>query len=165
MHFTASTASFIFGFIFGFKFDADGNLVEFPGRVILLDYQIARDPDVVALEKYYRPKVDAITKVKIGTAKVYLDGMNCRYVECNMGNMISKALIMSSRGIKQQKTNASIALFASGDIRASIKVGKITKYDVGMALPFPNPLGEKYKFPSIVNRAVYLSIVLFFDEF
>lgn len=117
-----------------------------------MDYQIPQDPEVLALENIYRPKVDEITKMKIGATNVYLDGTNCRFLECNFGNMVSQALILSAKRIEQQQqqqqiesmTNTSIALFASGDIRASIKTGNITKFDLEMALPYPNQLGKEY---------------------
>lgn len=113
-----------------------------------MDYRIPQDPEVLALENIYRPKVDEITKMKIGATNVYLDGMNCRCLECNFGDMVSQALIMSAKRIEAQQqvesmANTSLALFASGDIRASIKMGNITKFDLEMALPYPNQLGKK----------------------
>lgn len=88
-----------------------------------------------------------ITKMTIGIANVYLNGTNCRFIECNVGNMISDALFTSARGSDQQgiqnMTNTLIALFASGDIRASIEMGKITKFDLDTMLPYQNQLGKE----------------------
>lgn len=116
---------------------------------------------MLTLENIYRPKVDEITKMKIGATNVYLDGTNCRFLECNFGNMISHALIMSARRTEQQqvesKANSSIALFASGDIRASIKAGNITKFDLEMALPYPNQLGKENDWNSFEDRTVSAS--------
>lgn len=85
-----------------------------------MDYRIPRDPEVLALEDIYRPKVEEITKKVIGISKVYLDGV-CRFSECNMGNMITEAFIGTR--MVQNMTDASIAFMAGGDIRASIKMG------------------------------------------
>lgn len=104
---------------------------------------------MLALENIYRPKVEAIRKMIIGTTTVYLDGTNCRFFECNFGNMVSQALVTSAKQIEQQQrieSMASIALFASGDIRASIKSGNISEFDLEMALPYHNELGEKHDF-------------------
>lgn len=118
---------------------------------------------MLALVNIYRPKVDEITKMKIGATNVYLDGTNCRFLECNFGDMISQALILSARRTEQQQiesmANTSIALFASGDIRASIKPGNITKFDLEMALPYPNQLGRKNIFLKIKNVTILILIV------
>lgn len=108
-----------------------------------MDYQIPQDPEVLALENIYRPKVDEITKMRIGATDVHLDGTNCRFLECNFGDMVAQALIMSARRNGEQQRNEYIALFASGDISASIKSGSITKFDLEMALPYPNQLGKE----------------------
>lgn len=112
---------------------------------MLLDHQIPRDPEMLALEDTYRPKVEAITKKVIGKTRVYLDGSNCRFYECNIGNLVSDALVSArvEQQTTQYMTDASIALILSGDIRASIKMGEMTISDLETALPYQNPLGEE----------------------
>lgn len=77
-----------------------------------------------------------------------MDGSKCRFFECNIGNMVTSA-IMSAR-VEQQTgqyaTDASIAFMLGGDIRASIKMGNITKFDLEMAFPYKNPLSKKHVF-------------------
>lgn len=102
-----------------------------------MDYRIQPDPEVSALEKIYRPKVDELTKTVVGYTKVYLEG-KCRFSECNMGNMITTAFLSARK--QQRLTDASVALMASGDIRSSIKKGNITKFALETALPYHNQL-------------------------
>ncbi|XP_055295862.1 protein 5NUC-like [Sitodiplosis mosellana] len=124
------------------NFDADGNLLHWSGQPILLDDSIPRDPEVAALEDVYRPQVNEITEKVIGITKVRLDGSKCRTNECNIGNFISDAFVNTR--IRQYNgtdlTDAPIAIMASGDIRASGKIGKITRFDLETIIPFENQL-------------------------
>lgn len=103
---------------------------------------IPRDPEVVALEDIYRPKVDDNMQKVIGRTKVQLDASNCRLVECNIGNLISDAFFRTR--VNQYDgpylTDTPIAFVASGDIRASTKIGEITRFDLETVLPFENQL-------------------------
>lgn len=77
-----------------------------------------------------------------GVTRVLLDGSNCRFAECNVGNMIADAFIKTRLLQFNGKfmTDATVAFIASGDIRASIKIGKITRNDLETVLPFHNQL-------------------------
>lgn len=71
-----------------------------------------------------------------------LDGTKCRFNECNIGNLVSDAFVNTR--IKQYSgtdlTDAPIAIIAGGDIRASGKIGKLTRFDLETILPFENQL-------------------------
>ncbi len=86
--------------------------------------------------------MNEITERVIGITKVHLDGSNCRFNECNIGNLITDAFV-HTRIIKYSgpgMTDASVGLIGSGDIRSSIKKGKIRFFDLGSVLPFENQL-------------------------
>lgn len=124
------------------QFDENGRLIHYSGHPILLNHQIKQDPEVVELESYYRPKVEEIMGEFFGSTNVLLDGSQCRFVECNIGNMVTDALI-KTRAHQYQSPfmiDASIAFIASGDIRASIKIGKITRFELETILPFENQI-------------------------
>lgn len=93
------------------------------------------------LEKY-RPAVAELTQTKIGFAKTLLDGLSCRYAECNLGNMIADAHIYTR--VKQYDgmywTDAAIAFLQGGGVRASAPAGTISKFDLKTILPFNNTL-------------------------
>ncbi|XP_031619289.1 protein 5NUC-like [Contarinia nasturtii] len=124
------------------KFDDGGNVMSWSGQPILLDSTIPQDPEVVELENVYRPQVEEILEKVIGVTKVRLDGWSCRITECNVGNLITDAVVNTRirQHIGADLTDAPIALVASGDIRASAKIGNLTQFDLGTILPYENRL-------------------------
>ncbi|KAH8400484.1 hypothetical protein KR222_001500, partial [Zaprionus bogoriensis] len=130
------------------KFDKDGNLINFDGFPILLNATVAQDKELLNLLEVYRENVTALERSVIGYTKVYLEGHKtvCRSVECNLGNLITDAMIFS-RVLEDQGgdywTDAAIALHQGGGIRSSIEKksdGMITQSDLLTVLPFANDL-------------------------
>ncbi|XP_043070522.1 protein 5NUC isoform X2 [Drosophila grimshawi] len=130
------------------KFDKDGNLIEFNGSPILLDAAVPQDEEILRLLDQYRVNVTALEESIVGHSKVYLEGRKiaCRSVECNMGNLITDAMIFS-RVLEDLGgdywTDAAIALHQGGGIRSSIERksdGIITQSDLLTVLPFENDL-------------------------
>ncbi|EDV36772.1 uncharacterized protein Dana_GF13125, isoform B [Drosophila ananassae] len=129
------------------QFDAAGNLIEFDGAPILLNASVAQDQELLNLLEEYRPGVEELEKTVYGYTKVFLEGGNiCRMRECNLGNLITDAMIFSR--VLENKggefwTDASIALMQGGGIRASIEKeseGAITGSALLTVLPFDNDL-------------------------
>lgn len=50
-----------------------GNLLSYDGTPILLDGEVARDPDVLSILEKYRPGIIALQQTVIGESKVSLD--------------------------------------------------------------------------------------------
>ncbi|KAH8297417.1 hypothetical protein KR044_011478, partial [Drosophila immigrans] len=150
------------------KFDKDGNLLEFNGSPILLDSSVAQDKELLTLLEVYRENVTALEKSVVGHSKVHLEGQKviCRSIECNLGNLITDAMIFS-RVMEDQGgdywTDAAIAVHQGGGgshrisisltavfsislflgIRSSIEKksdGMITQSDLLTVLPFENDL-------------------------
>lgn len=107
-----------------------------------MNASIERDPEVLELLETYRPGVDALTKEILGSTKVFLDGTSCREFECNLGNLITDAIVYVNAIHHTGKywTDAGIALMQGGGIRASSETGNITKFDLTTMLPFDNAL-------------------------
>lgn len=103
---------------------------------------IERDPEALALLDKYRPAVYELTTKELGYAKVHLDGDSCRQTECNLGNMISDALIYTrvNQYHGEHWTDAAVCFVQGGGIRASKPFGKITKFDLKTILPFNNSM-------------------------
>ncbi|KAH8279204.1 hypothetical protein KR026_003793 [Drosophila bipectinata] len=129
------------------QFDAAGNLIEFDGAPILLNASVAQDQELLNLLEEYRPGVEELEKTVYGYTKVFLEGGNiCRMRECNLGNLITDAMIFSR--VLENKggeywTDAAIALMQGGGIRASIEKGSngtITGSSLLTVLPFDNDL-------------------------
>lgn len=123
------------------QFDKNGNLLDWSGSPILLDYKIPRDPEILELLAKYRPTVEALTKEVYGYSKVDLE-RNCTNFECNLGNLISDSWIYSR--VQQYNgpgwTDASIAFVNAGAIRSAATIGELSKFALSTVLPFNNTL-------------------------
>lgn len=125
-----------------FQFDASGNLLTWSGQPILVNGSIERDPEVLTLLDEFRPGIENLTKTTLGVSKVFLSGTNCREAECNLGNLITDAMVYTNAIAYKGEywTDAGIALMQGGGIRASITVGNITAFDLTTSFPFDNRL-------------------------
>ncbi|XP_060521912.1 protein 5NUC-like [Cylas formicarius] len=131
-------------------FDDKGDLISFAGQPILLESSIPQDEDVLALLDVYRPKIDALNEEEVGVSKVILDGSDavCRRGECNLGNLITDALVSYVVTVSpEQWTAAPLGLYNGGGIRNTIDVtssnGKITRGDLLGVLPYGNQVVQK----------------------
>lgn len=123
------------------KFNNEGKLLQWEGSPILLDSKIPKELDVLKVLDKYRAGVEALGKTVIGKSMVLLNGHTCRFQECNMGNLITDAMLYQyARNYSRQDgfwTDASIAIIQSGGIRASIDNGtNITQLHLNTVLPF-----------------------------
>ncbi|SPP75342.1 protein 5NUC [Drosophila guanche] len=130
------------------QFDAEGNLIEFDGSPILLNASVSQEQDLLDLLEVYRPSVIQLEKSVVGHTKVHLEGRKevCRDRECNLGNMLTDAMVFSR--VREEQggdywTDAAIALMVGGGIRSSIEKrsdGSITDSDILAVLPWGNNL-------------------------
>lgn len=74
--------------------------------------------------------------------QVFLNGTTCRTVECNLGNLITDAMVYSYaiNYDGEYWTDAGIAFMQGGGIRASGSIGNISLYDLTTILPYNNTL-------------------------
>ncbi|XP_025073201.1 apyrase-like isoform X2 [Pogonomyrmex barbatus] len=121
-------------------FDDKGEVVDWDGNPILLDQSIEEDPDILEALKPWKKEVDATALKKIGSTRVLLE-RNCRYEECNMGNLITDAMVDAFVDNAENKTHwtyAAVACSNAGGIRTSIEESEITYGDLMMVQPFEN---------------------------
>lgn len=115
------------------EFDAVGLLTSWGGDVILLSRFITPDAEMQALVEELAVPVEELRNTTINaTAEDLLTGDRrvCRVEECELGNLITDAMIA--------ETGAQIALMNGGGIRADIEAGDITVGEVLTVLPFGN---------------------------
>lgn len=106
------------------KFDSKGNLKDFSGAPILLGPKMPQEQDMLDLLEKYRPKVEELERTIYGKTNVLLEGGGiCRNRECNLGNLISDAMVFTrvSENEGNHWTDAPIGLIQGGGIRASIE--------------------------------------------
>ncbi|XP_015595634.1 apyrase [Cephus cinctus] len=123
-------------------FDGAGEVSDWEGNPILLDSSIEQDPDVLAALVPWQVEVDALGDAKIGDLKVYLYN-NCRYGECNVGNLITDAMVDAYVDAAENSTYwtyAAISCTNVGGVRSSVLEtnGVITYADAVTVQPFEN---------------------------
>lgn len=131
---------------FSVTFDSNGEVTHIEGNPILVDSTIEQAEDILEELEQFRPGVDNISSTVVGKSRVLLDGdsKTCRRAECNLGNLITDAIIdynAQEYTLKGAWTDAAIAVQNSGSIRASITRelnDMITMGDVLGVLPFGN---------------------------
>ncbi len=116
-------------------FDGEGVPVEWSGDPILLDARVRKDPDTMELLRPLRAELEAFSGEVVGESTVLLVGteQSCRAEECNLGNLITDALLEETA-----PQGVEIALQNGGGIRSSINAGPITVGHVLEVLPFGN---------------------------
>ncbi|EDW01383.1 GH21407 [Drosophila grimshawi] len=130
------------------EFDNGGRLLTFDGAPILLDRTVKHDSQVKAFLDSKRQAIEELEGQVVGVSKAYLDGdgSHCRTGECNLGNLITDAIVYARvtenlGGIYW--TDASIALYNGGGIRATVDSGvegTITSADIITVLPYKNEM-------------------------
>ncbi|HWK64860.1 MAG TPA: 5'-nucleotidase C-terminal domain-containing protein [Rhizobiaceae bacterium] len=118
-------------------FDDNGVVKEAKGDPILLDKSIKPDEAVLARVKELGAPIEELKKKEVSEATRPIDGSreSCRAKECEMGNLITDAIIDRVKG-----QGVTIAIQNGGGIRASIDQGIVTMGDVLTVLPFQNTL-------------------------
>ncbi|XP_018422637.1 PREDICTED: 5'-nucleotidase isoform X2 [Nanorana parkeri] len=119
--------AYAFGKYLGYlnvTFDAQGNVLHSWGNPILLNSSIPEDPAVLAEVNKWKEQLLEYSAQEIGKTLVFLNGssLECRFRECNMGNLICDAMI--SNNIRHPDeinwNHVSLCLMNGGGVRASI---------------------------------------------
>ncbi|XP_057321773.1 snake venom 5'-nucleotidase-like [Microplitis mediator] len=123
-------------------FDNDGEITHIEGNPILVDSSVPQDPEVLKeLDNYGYPYFN---NTEAGVTNVFLDGRDfvCRKSECNLGNLITDAMVehhkLQYTG-SDGWTDAAIAVLEAGTIRSSIEtpIGhKIVQGEIDLVLSF-----------------------------
>lgn len=116
-------------------FDDDGVVTSAVGEPVIVDGQISEDTALKERIAELAQPLEDIRQKKVAEAAAPIDGdrANCRAQECQMGNLVSEALLAR---VKDQ--GVSIAVYNGGGLRASIDGGEITMGEVLTVLPFQN---------------------------
>lgn len=118
-------------------FDDAGDVISATGDPHLLDSSVKPDETFSAKLKGLAEPLNAEKNIVVATSAASIDGdrKNCRAIECEMGNLVTDAMLERTKG-----QGITIAIQNGGGLRASIDAGEITKGEVLTVLPFQNTL-------------------------
>jgi 5'-nucleotidase len=113
--------------------DANGVVTTASGDTIFLSRYIARDPEIQKIIDELRVPIGELTKQAIGDTSVFLVGDRkvCRVQECNLGDLITDAMLAYAKDF-----GAQIAITNGGGIRSNIPA-EATKVPDTLALSTP----------------------------
>lgn len=117
--------------------DDDGTLIYAGGDTIEINAEVTPDPEIAAWVAEMAAPIEATRNLVVSesTAPIEGDRTVCRAMECEMGNLVTDAMISRVAG-----QGITIAIQNGGGLRASIDAGTITLGEVLMVLPFQNTL-------------------------
>ncbi len=107
-----------------------GKVIRASGRLEPIFPTGKENKDVSTIVAKYQEKVDAVMNETVGEAKIDLDGVNVRWQETNLGNLITDVM--------RNAAGADVAIINGGTIRTSIKMGQVKVSDVYAVVPFDN---------------------------
>ena len=141
-------------------FDDDGNVTMAEGDLTLLDASVEEDQATVDRVAELAQPLDEIRNEVVAEASEPIDGdrANCRYKECQIGNLVAEAMLdrVKDQGIQ-------IALANGGGLRASIDAGEITKGEVLTVLPFQNTLSTFQVTGATIKEALENAVAQYDD--
>ncbi|PSJ60867.1 5'-nucleotidase C-terminal domain-containing protein [Pseudaminobacter soli (ex Li et al. 2025)] len=116
-------------------FDDNGVVKEASGDPIYLDAKIKPDEGVLKRIEELGAPIEELKSKEVGETTTPIDGSreNCRARECEMGNLVSDAVLERVKG-----QGVSIVITNGGGLRASIDQGPVTMGEVLTVLPFQN---------------------------
>jgi 5'-nucleotidase len=118
-------------------FADDGSLIHAGGNTILLDASVTPDPAIEARVAELAGPIEELKTRVIGESAAAIDGSRetCRQGECQMGNLVTDAMLDRVRD-----QGVTIAITNGGGLRSSIDAGPVTMGEALSVLPFQNTL-------------------------
>ena len=118
-------------------FDDDGQLTRASGAPILMDANVAEEPEIVARIASAAQPLEEIRNRVVAEAARAIGGErdDCRSGECQMGTLVAEAMLERVRA-----QGIDVAIQNGGGLRASIDAGPVTMGEVLTVLPFQNTL-------------------------
>ncbi|WP_417599642.1 bifunctional metallophosphatase/5'-nucleotidase [Pararhodobacter oceanensis] len=119
------------------ELDDDGKLMFASGDTIEINAEVQPDPEIAEWVASMAEPIEATRSLVVSESAGPIEGDRsvCRQVECEMGNLVTDAMLSRVAG-----QGITIAIQNGGGLRASIDEGTITLGEVLSVLPFQNTL-------------------------
>uniref|UniRef100_A0A0C9RXV0 apyrase n=2 Tax=Fopius arisanus TaxID=64838 RepID=A0A0C9RXV0_9HYME len=149
-------------------FNEAGEIEDWDGNPILLDAGIPEDPDMLKALAPWKIAVDKLSNKVVGESRVELRHF-CRIGECNIGNLITDAMIdgfVEKAENKSFWSYAAIAVMNGGGVRAGISSasGVITYGDVVVAQPFENMWDAVEMLGKDIRETLEVSVAIGYND-
>ncbi|KAM7350084.1 apyrase isoform 3-T3 [Cochliomyia hominivorax] len=125
-------------------FDDEGNVVDFEGAPIYMDNSVPEDPFVVEALKPWRQEINTVGNRVVGRSAVYLQQKECSTGECNLGNLVTDAMLYAF--LEEQNydspnwSNITIAFTAQSHFRVPLEAGNLTYKHLITMCPWENDI-------------------------
>ncbi len=109
----------------------DGRIINYSGRLIVVDDKIKEDPKIATIIEPYKAKLAATFNNVIGSAEIDLEGDRSKLAsgaDMNLGKIIAYLIAKAGK--------ADASFLNAGSVRGGILTGPITLGDIYTALPF-----------------------------
>jgi 2',3'-cyclic-nucleotide 2'-phosphodiesterase (5'-nucleotidase family) len=120
-------------------YDAEGKILAYHGAPIHITNTTEQDADLQSQIEAWAEPFRNFTEEQVGSSNVELVQNTCMEQECELGDLISEALLQYRLA---SDSDAAFAIVNAGGIRAAINVGPITRGEVLTAFPFGNSVVE-----------------------
>lgn len=126
-------------------FDDDGEVESYDGNPVLLDSSFSKDPIVLAEMQSWNEKVQNVASSVVGLSLVELVGDYpvCGTRECNLGNMLTDAMVFTyfdTSGDPSGWSPVTLAIHTAGSIRSSLVAGEIPIGQLNQIMPYGNTI-------------------------
>uniref|UniRef100_A0A336LY46 apyrase n=2 Tax=Culicoides sonorensis TaxID=179676 RepID=A0A336LY46_CULSO len=115
-------------------FDRNGEVQNWEANPLYLNEKYPQDNEINKQLDVWRAKVDEKSKVNIGKTKVLLEGKNCRWGECTLGNVIAR--IFRKSYAKKFPDQQILAMVQAASFKGDLQPGDITEGDLMRVFPF-----------------------------
>ncbi|KAJ8023884.1 5'-nucleotidase [Holothuria leucospilota] len=155
-------------------FDDDGKITSYDGNPVLLDASVEQDPDVLSEVFKFSEPIRQFESTVFGESYVRLvgDRMTCRTRECNLGNLVTDAMLESFIKYEggESWSEVSISLMIGGGIRTTVDQGDVTFGNVAEVLPFQETfdafdLQGRYLLEALENSVAFYNDSRFWGRF
>ncbi|XP_053397598.1 snake venom 5'-nucleotidase-like [Mercenaria mercenaria] len=124
-------------------FDSNGVLEKYSGNPILLDTSVQENSEILPYINEWKKPVTALAAAIIGYSNVVLDRENCQSRECNLGNLVTDAIVDYHVNFSHPASTwapAAIAVWNGGGIRSFIDKGDVSAGEAMAVMPFRNEI-------------------------
>lgn len=145
------------------EFNDDGEMIKWNSEPILLS-DVPQDEEALQIVNAHYEEITTKSDEVLGNTAVVLDGSSCKTEECNLGNLITDAIVYyyATRFEGERWTDAPVAIIHGGALAGSIapanRPASVTRGDLLAALPLESNLVAVTMTGEVLNQVLEHSV-------